>query len=148
VDLAGEWPAQIHPRIHIFDEERIKVHGHHIGDLLLDHIAEHLFDEFVPGQNEADPLGTPLPDAITHQHKGGQTSFADIRYLVPLIPLALFVEALFLASILNGKNKTLLVLAVLVSGTNLFQLQFFRTMEFRSFFLDRIGEIIRPPAEP
>jgi hypothetical protein len=77
-----------------------------------------------------------------------QTSFADIRYLVPLIPLALFVEALFLASILNGKNKTLLVFAVLVSGTNLFQLQFFRTMEFRSFFLDRIGEIIRPPAEP
>jgi hypothetical protein len=77
-----------------------------------------------------------------------QTSFADIRYLVPLIPLALFVEALFLASLLIGKNKTLLVLAVLVSGTNLFQLQFFRTMEFRSFFLDRIGEIIRPPAEP
>jgi hypothetical protein len=37
----------------------------HLKDTI--HAAEHLCDEFVPGQNEADPLRIPLPDAVAHE---------------------------------------------------------------------------------
>jgi hypothetical protein len=76
------------------------------------------------------------------------TSCADIRYLVPLIPLLVFLEAYFLSLLLHEKKKTTLATVALLAFTNVFQLQFYTKKEFRSFFLERVWEIIYPPAEP
>lgn len=77
-----------------------------------------------------------------------QTSVADVRYLVPLIPLFLFAESLCVAVLCASRSWMGYVLAGLLAFTNLFQLQLLQSGHVTSFFWQRLMEVIHPPAEP
>jgi hypothetical protein len=78
----------------------------------------------------------------------GLTSEAEIRYLAPIIPLCVAIEALIL-SVPTGKWSWIAVpMAVLAFGTNLFNGGPFLYPGLRSTIASYIGEIVHPPDDP
>ena len=77
-----------------------------------------------------------------------QTSVADIRYLVPLIPLCIALAVQMLLVIVGKKTWLALGLALVVFGTNLPNGGPLLWSGARSTIVDYAGELLNPPAEP
>lgn len=76
-----------------------------------------------------------------------RTTVADIRYLVPLIPLCIFLQAEVLLRL--TKNALVrLALAVLIFGTNIVHGGVFLSNGMGSTPLKFVGELIFPPRDP
>ncbi len=78
-----------------------------------------------------------------------ETSAADVRYLVPVIPLCIGIEALVLGVIARRQRWLAVALAVVAFGTNLLNggpLTYIK--QVRSTFAAYVGELIRPPDDP
>lgn len=76
------------------------------------------------------------------------TSVADVRYLVPLIPIFIIMESLILCSLFQSKPKLALLCAGLLALSNLLSLQYIthRVAEFP--FYSYLKELIDPPKDP
>ncbi len=77
-----------------------------------------------------------------------QASFADIRYLVPLIPLCIALAVQMILAIAGRKTWLALGLALVAFGTNLPNGGPLLWGGVRSTIVDYAGELLNPPAEP
>jgi hypothetical protein len=77
-----------------------------------------------------------------------QTSVADIRYLVPLIPLGIALAVQMILVIAGTKTWLALGLALVMFGTNLLNGGPLLLRGARSTIVDYAGELLNPPAEP
>jgi hypothetical protein len=77
-----------------------------------------------------------------------QSAESEVRYLAPVIPLALALEAGALVALLQKRTALLIVAAVLAFGTNLFNGGPFLSWGLRSTLLSYLGELSLPQAEP
>jgi Dolichyl-phosphate-mannose-protein mannosyltransferase len=77
-----------------------------------------------------------------------QRVYADIRYVAPLIPLALALETGAICALLGRKPLLAIAAALLVFGTNLFNGGPWLEWGVRSTFLSYLGELAHPPPEP
>jgi hypothetical protein len=77
-----------------------------------------------------------------------QSVESEVRYLAPVIPLALALEAGALCMLLRGRNGLLIGAAALAFGTNLFNGGPFLSWGLRSTILSYLGELSLPQAEP
>ena len=75
-------------------------------------------------------------------------SLADIRYLVPLIPLCIAVGVRAYLQLFGNKPILILVLATPVFWTNLASGTFLSKGGVRSVPMDYFGELLSPPPEP
>ena len=73
---------------------------------------------------------------------------AEVRYLAPLLPLALAVQAGALTAALAARRRWLVVVTVLAFGTNLLNGGPFLAWGVRSTILSYLGELSVPQAEP
>ena len=92
-------------------------------------------------------LALVSPQIISHSVEG------EVRYLAPLIPLALALQTGALCALLEGRRHLLIVAALVVFGTNL--LNYWPTgspglhpWELRSTLLSYLGELGMPQTEP
>ena len=76
------------------------------------------------------------------------TPVADIRYLAPLIPLGIFVEAAALCAFFEGYSLLLAAAAVVAFGTNLLNGGPFLRDGLRSTLISYLGELAHPPIDP
>ncbi len=76
------------------------------------------------------------------------TSVADLRYLVPIIPLAIALETGALCGAFSTQPLLAVAAAVLVFGTNLFNGGPLFNSGFRSTFLSYTKELLDPPPDP
>jgi hypothetical protein len=76
------------------------------------------------------------------------TSVADVRYLVPLIPVLISLESLILCSVFSSKPKLAVVCAGFLAMSNLFSLQYVthRTVHFP--FYSFVKELLDSPHDP
>jgi len=74
------------------------------------------------------------------------TSIADVRYLVPLIPLCIFLSVETIATLFRAHPAMALVVAALAFGSNLFGTGFFEGHKSRVFSF--VCELINPPSDP
>jgi hypothetical protein len=77
-----------------------------------------------------------------------QSMEGEVRYLTPLIPLAIALEAGTLCVLLAGRKTLLAVAAVVVFGTNLLNGGPFLSWGLRSTILSYLGELSVPQTEP
>jgi hypothetical protein len=90
----------------------------------------------------AGVLALVSPQIIRHSVEG------EVRYLTPLIPLAIALQTGALCALLPGR-KTLLILATVAAfGTNLLNGGPFLAWGLRSSFLSYLGELSLPQTEP
>jgi hypothetical protein len=73
---------------------------------------------------------------------------SEVRYLAPVIPLALALETGALCLLLRGRSWLLVLAAALAFGTNLFNGGPFLSWGMRSTILSYLGEMSLPQAEP
>lgn len=73
---------------------------------------------------------------------------ADVRYLAPIIPLALALEAGALCVLFERRAILAVVAALLVFETNLLKGGPLLNTGFRSTLLSYVGELLHPPPEP
>lgn len=73
---------------------------------------------------------------------------AEVRYLTPILPLALALQAGALAAVFATRRTWLAVAAILAFGTNLFNGGPFLPWGLRSTLLSYLGELSLPQAEP
>lgn len=84
-------------------------------------------------------LLSPQPIGITYH--------ADIRYLVPLIPLSMFIAVLTLKSLPMSRPWLIAIpMALLAFSTNLFHGGHFQESGFRMTVADYVSELKSPPA--
>ena len=76
------------------------------------------------------------------------TSVADVRYLVPLIPIFIILESLIICSLFQSKPKLALVCAGLIGLSNLLSLQYITHRVAKFPFYSYVKELIDPPQEP
>lgn len=76
------------------------------------------------------------------------TSVADIRYIVPVIPLCILVEVLTLQSFPRQFRWTAIPLAILAFHTNFFNGGFFQKEGVHSSSINFVKELISPPGDP
>lgn len=76
------------------------------------------------------------------------TSLADIRYVAPIIPLAIVLEAGAICALLGRWPWLAVGAAVLVFGTNLFNGGPLLDRGFHSTICDYVGELVHPVPEP
>ena len=76
------------------------------------------------------------------------TNAAAVRYLMPVIPLCIAIEALVLCTVTRQATWTMVPLSVLVFGTNLFNGGPLSYCGFRSTIASYLGEMVRPPDDP
>ena len=76
------------------------------------------------------------------------TSDADVRYLVPVIPLCIAIGMLTLCTLTRKVPWVAIPLGVLAFGTNSFQGGPLAYCGFRSTLANYIGELINPPGDP
>lgn len=82
------------------------------------------------------------PQIISHSVE------AEVRYLAPIIPLAIALEAGTLCALVPNRRGLLYGLAIIVFGTNLLNGGSFLSWGFRSTLLSYMGEISLPQKEP
>jgi hypothetical protein len=73
---------------------------------------------------------------------------ADVRYLVPVIPLCIAIEALALVALARKWPRMAVLLGLLAFGTNLFNEGPLLFWGLRSSIASYLGEIINPPSDP
>jgi hypothetical protein len=73
---------------------------------------------------------------------------AEVRYLTPILPLALVLQAGALAVLLERRRILLVIATALAFGTNLLNGGPFLAWGLRSTFLSYLGELSLPQAEP
>ena len=73
---------------------------------------------------------------------------SEVRYLAPVIPLALALEVGAICALWRGRTFLLVLMTVLAFGTNLFNGGPFLSWGLRSTFLSYLGELSLPQAEP
>jgi hypothetical protein len=78
----------------------------------------------------------------------GCTREAAVRFLVPVIPLCVAIEALALCVIARERTGVAILLGVLVFGTNLCNGGPLLWCGFRSTITSYLAEIINPPGDP
>jgi hypothetical protein len=78
----------------------------------------------------------------------GLTSVAEIRYLAPVIPLCVAIEALVLCILARKLSWIAFPVAILVFGTNFFNGGPLFYCGFRSTIASYIGEVVNPPDDP
>jgi hypothetical protein len=78
----------------------------------------------------------------------GATGVADVRYLVPVIPLCVAIEALVLCGIARGRAAVALAAGALVFGTNLCNGGPLLWCGLRSTIACYAGELAHPPGDP
>ena len=76
------------------------------------------------------------------------TTVADIRYLVPIIPLAIAIEAGTICLLFRKRPIVAVLVALVVFGTNLFNGGPLFDSGLRSTLLSYVGELSHPPPEP
>jgi hypothetical protein len=76
------------------------------------------------------------------------TSFADIRYLSPTIPLCLALGVAAYMRLFGNRNLLSLLLALPVFWTNLLNGTFLPPNTLRSVPVEYLGELISPPPDP
>jgi len=76
------------------------------------------------------------------------TSVADVRYLVPLIPVFVVLESLIICSLFASNLKMAVISAVVLAQTNLLHLNFITNKEVNFSFYSFIKELIDPQEEP
>jgi hypothetical protein len=76
------------------------------------------------------------------------TSTADVRYLVPVIPLCMAIAVLVLRALSLGNCLAAAGLGLLAFGTNIMNLDPFVFGGFRSTVCDYIAELYQPPSDP
>jgi len=86
--------------------------------------------------------------ALTSPQLIGQSMEAEVRYLTPILPLALAVQAGALTAVLAKRRTWLVIVTALAFGTNLFNGGPFLSWGLRSSILDYLGELSLPQAEP
>lgn len=77
-----------------------------------------------------------------------QTSVADVRYLIGVIPLGFFLGAETLRVLGQSQPRLLIPLALLIFGTNVLNGGPFSPRGFQSTFASFLGELARPPDDP
>ena len=85
-------------------------------------------------------LSSPLTILSTHA--------AAVRYLMPVIPLCIAIEALVLYTVARKTLWMIFLLSVLVFGTNLLNGGPLLYCGFRSTIASYLGEMVRPPDDP
>jgi hypothetical protein len=86
--------------------------------------------------------------ALTSPQAVGQSMEAEVRYLAPVLPLALALQVGALVALLEKRAALLAVAAALAFGTNLFNGGPFLSWGIRSTILSYLGELSMPQAEP
>ena len=86
--------------------------------------------------------------ACTSPQLIAQSREAEVRYLTPILPLALAVQAGALTAVFAKRRAWLVILTALAFGTNLFNGGPFLAWGLRSTFLEYLGELSLPQAEP
>ena len=86
---------------------------------------------------------TVVSPQVVHETHG-----ADVRYLAPLIPLAVALEGAAICALFEGPTVLPLAAALLVFGTNLLNGGPFLRVGFRSTFFSYVKELAQPPPEP
>jgi hypothetical protein len=86
--------------------------------------------------------------ALTSPQAISQSLEAEVRYLAPVLPLALALQVGGLVGLLEKRAGLLAVAAALAFGTNLFNGGSFLTWGMRSTILSYLGELSMPQAEP
>jgi hypothetical protein len=76
------------------------------------------------------------------------TSVADVRYLAPMIPVAVALEVGVICLLLQRQALLAVAAALVAFGTNLLHLQSLVENGFRSTILCYVGELLHPPPEP
>jgi hypothetical protein len=76
------------------------------------------------------------------------TSVADVRYLVPIIPLAIVLETGAIWAVLRGAPFLAVAAAAVVFGSNLFNGGPLLPGELRSSIVNYAGELLDPPPDP
>ncbi|HUB66492.1 MAG TPA: hypothetical protein VL981_03295 [Candidatus Methylacidiphilales bacterium] len=82
------------------------------------------------------------PQVVRHSLEG------EVRYLVPVLPLALALQTGTLCALLENRKALLLVAALLIFGTNLLNGGPFLAWGLRSSILSYLGELSLPQTEP
>lgn len=77
-----------------------------------------------------------------------ETTFADVRYLVALIPLCIFLEAYTLKLWTNKIPWMGITLAVVLAGSNLFNGGLLSATGLHSSMMSLAGELLDPPPDP
>jgi hypothetical protein len=78
----------------------------------------------------------------------GATSVADVRYLVPLIPVFVVLQSLIICSIFASNWKLAVMSAVVLAQSNLLHLNFITNKEVNFSFYSFIKELVDPQKEP
>jgi hypothetical protein len=86
--------------------------------------------------------------ALTSPQIIGQSVEAEVRYLTPLLPLAIALQAAALTAVLGSRRGWLAAAAALAFGTNLLNGGPFLPWGVRSTILSYLGELSLPQAEP
>ncbi len=73
---------------------------------------------------------------------------SEVRYLAPLLPLALVLQAGVLCALLEHRKALLVAATLVVFGTNLLNGGPFLSWGFRSTILSYLGELSLPQSEP
>lgn len=76
------------------------------------------------------------------------TTEADVRYLTPMIPLAIALEVGGICLLLQQRPLLTTAAALVIFGTNLLHLKSLHQNGFHSTTLSYIGELLHPPPEP
>ena len=76
------------------------------------------------------------------------TDVADVRYLTPIIPLAIALETIVICVLFESREWLPFAAALVVFGTNLLNGGPFLRDGFRSTLISYIGELIDPPSDP
>lgn len=88
-----------------------------------------------------------LASAITHQMVS-VTSVADIRYIIPIIPLGIWLSGWFIWTVLGQIPWLAIAAAFLVFWTNIFNGFLINGVPFRSTPILFFGELLHPNPEP
>ena len=86
--------------------------------------------------------------AFTSPQIISQAVQAEVRYLTPILPLALALQAGALAAVLATRRTWLVIVTILAFGTNFFNGGPFLPWGARCTLLDYTGELSMPQAEP